>query len=162
MRATPRRTGLYLVGLLVASLAVVAQSHIHAQSQDVPPGTRPDVGTVRGTLVFGAAARPDAGSDAWIFAGRIQFPPDCAIFSSTFELTIGDCATGNRSVAFLKHTRADGRGAFAVSDLPIGDYTLVLRSAHAGGTEKRDLANKIVISWFSLKGGDVVDASMRF
>lgn len=123
---------------------------------------RPDVGTVQGILVFGSGGRPDAGSDVWIFAGKIELPADCTIFASTFELTIGDCATPSRSVAFLKRTRANGSGRFTVRDLPIGDYTLVLRSAHVGGTEKRDVGNKFAISWFSIKGGETVDASTKF
>jgi hypothetical protein len=162
MTVRPWKTGVCLAGLLVASLAVTAQQQAHAQRQDAPRGGKTDVGTVRGTLVFGAGARPDAGGDIWVFAGKIDFPLDCAVFPSTFELTIGDCATNNRSVAFLKHAQADGRGTFQVRDLPVGDYTLVLRSAHVGGTEKRDVGNKFVISWFAIKGGDTVDASTKF
>jgi hypothetical protein len=162
MTIHPWKTGVCLVGLLVASVVVIAQQQAHAQSQDAPRDSKPDVGTIRGTLVFGSAARLDAGSDVWIFAGQIELPLDCAVFPSTFELTIGDCATRNRSMAFLKHAQADGRGHFAVNDLPIGDYTLVLRSAHVGGTDKRDVGNKFVVSWFSIKGGETIDASTKF
>jgi hypothetical protein len=162
MTASPWRTGLCLVGLLAASLVVVAPLRARAHPQNAPRGVRPDVGTVRGTLVVGSGGRPDAGSDVWIFAGKIELPTDCAIFPSTFELTIGDCATRNRSVAFLKHAQADGRGTFEVRDLPIGDYTLVLRSAHVGGTDKRDVGNKFVVSWFLVKGGETIDASTKF
>ena len=51
---------------------------------------------------------------------------------------------------------------FEVRDLSVGDYTLVLRSAHVGGIDKRDVGNKFAISWFSIKGGDTVDASTKF
>jgi hypothetical protein len=162
MRANRRKAGLCLVGLLVASFLVVTPQQTRAQRPETARGENPDVGTVRGTLVFGSAARPDAGSDIWVFAGKTQFPPDCAIFPSTFELTIGDCATSNRSLAFLKHAQADGHGSFEISDLPVGVYTLVLRSAHVGGTDKRDAGNKFVISWFSIKGGETIDASTKF
>jgi hypothetical protein len=174
MRANRRKAGLCLVGLLVASFLVVTPQQTRAQRPETARGEDPDVGTVRGTLVFGSAARPDAGSDIWVFAGKTQFPPDCAIFpstfeltigdcaTSTFELTIGDCATSNRSLAFLKHAQADGHGSFEISDLPVGVYTLVLRSAHVGGTDKRDAGNKFVISWFSIKGGETIDASTKF
>jgi hypothetical protein len=146
----------------VASFLVVTPQQTRAQRPETARGEDPDVGTVRGTLVFGSAARPDAGSDIWVFAGKTQFPPDCAIFPSTFELTIGDCATSNRSLAFLKHAQADGHGSFEISDLPVGVYTLVLRSAHVGGTDKRDAGNKFVVSWFSVKGGETIDASTKF
>jgi len=162
MAANPRKAGLCLVGPLMASLVVVAQQQTHAYRQEAARAVKPDVGTVQGTLVFGSGTRPDAGSDVWIFAGKIELPLDCTIFPSTFELTIGDCATRNRSVAFLKHARADGRGYFEVRDLPVGDYTLVLRSAHVSGREKRDLGNKFAISWFALKGGETVDVSKKF
>ena len=160
MRANPRKAGRCLVGLLAASLVVVAQQNAGAARQAPARSNRPDVGTVRGTLVYGGG--PDAGSDVWVFAGKIELPIDCTIFPSTFELTIGDCATRNRSIAFLKHTTANGSGSFEVRDLPVGDYTLVLRSAHVGGTGKRDVGNKFAISWFSIKGGDTVDASTKF
>lgn len=162
MTANPWKAGLCLVGLLVGSFLVAAQQQAHAQRLEAARGSRPDVGTIQGTLVFGSAARPDAGSDAWVFAGKTQFPEDCTVFPSTFELTIGDCATSNRSLAFLKHAQADGRGHFEIRDLPVGDYTLVLRSAHVGGTDKRDVGNKFLVSWFSIKGGDTVDASTKF
>jgi hypothetical protein len=150
------------MGLFVASLLVVAQQQTYAQRPDAPRGSKQDAGTVRGTLVFGSGGQPDAGSDIWIFAGKTQFPPDCAIFPSTFELTIGECATRNRSVAFLKHTRADGHGSFEVRDLPVGEYTLVFRSAHVGGTDRRNVGNKFSVSSFSIKGGETVDASSKF
>jgi hypothetical protein len=162
MTTNPRNAGMWLVGLLVASLAVIAQQQTHGKRLDAPRGGRPDVGMVRGTIVFGSGARPDTGSDVWVFAGKIELPLDCTVFPSTFELTIGDCATRNRSVPFLTHAQTDGHGSFEIRDLPIGDYTLVLRSAHVGGTDKRDVGNKFVVSWFSIKGGDTVDVSTKF
>jgi hypothetical protein len=155
-----------VVGLLMASLVVMASRPVHAHRQNAPRTARPDVGAVRGTIVFGAGrdsrSQPDANSDVWVFAGKIDFPIDCTVFPGPFELTIGECATRNRSIAFLKHARTDGSGRFEVSNLPVGDYTLVLRSAHVGGRDKRDLANKLAISWFSIKGGQTVDASTKF
>jgi hypothetical protein len=166
MTGNPRKTGFGLVGLLIASLVVVAPQPTEAHRQDAPRAAKPDVGTVRGTLVYrfgrDSGSRPDAGGDAWVFAGKIEFPLECAIFPGTFELTIGECATRNRSIPFLKHTKADGSGKFEVSNLPIGDYTLVLRSAHVRGNDQRDLGNKLAVSWFSIKGGETVDASTRF
>ncbi len=168
MTTNPRKVGWCLAGLLAASLVVVAQqaTGAAARGQDASKGNRPDVGTVRGTLVYGlsggAGIRPDTGSDVWVFAGKIQFPSDCTIFSSSSALTIGECATRNQSVPFLKYVQADGSGGFEIGSLPPGDYTLAIRSAHVGGTDKRDAGHKFAMSWFSIKGGDTVDASMKF
>ncbi len=159
-------------GLLAAALtvwfALVASQIAPANAQDRGAATarRPDVGTVQGRVVYGdghdAASLPDAGSDVWVFAGKREFPLDCAIFPSPRELTMGQCGTRNLSVPFLKHTTADGSGRFAVPDLPPGEYTLVIRSNHRRGIEKRDEGNKTLVSWFSIKGGDTVDATTKF
>ena len=168
MTTSSRKFALCLAALLVASFAVVAQPAIQedASGQNAPKAIRPDVGTVRGTIVYGAgrssSVRPDGGSDVWVFAGKITLPADCTVFSSTFELTIGECATRNLSVPFLKHAEATSGGGFEVTDLPPGEYTLVIRSAHVGGTDQRDVGRKFAISWFAIKGGDTVDASTKF
>jgi hypothetical protein len=52
MTGNPRKTGFGLVGLLIASLVVVAPQPTEAHRQDAPRDAKPDVGTVRGTLVY--------------------------------------------------------------------------------------------------------------
>lgn len=168
MKANPRKAGVCLVGLLAASLVVVAQQGTLAKAhgQNAPREARPDVGAVRGIIVYssgsGSDARPDAGSDVWVFAGKLQFPSDCTIFTSSSALTIGECAPRNRSVPFLKHAQANGSGSFEIGSLPPGEYTLAIRSAHVGGTDKRDTGNRFAFSWFSIKGGDTVEANTKF
>jgi hypothetical protein len=155
-----------VVGLLMAALAVSTPRPIHAQRQDAPRAVAPDVGTVRGTLLYRSSPdsrlQPDAGSDAWVFAGRVEFPRECTLFPGTFDLTIGECAPHNRSIPFLKHATSDGGGHFEVRSLPVGDYTLVLRSAHVGGKDQRDVGHMLSISFFSIKGGETIDASKTF
>ncbi len=168
MTAISKNTVMCLAWLLAASLGVVVleQSRAAAQGQVPVQAVRSDVGTVRGTLIYNAPgeakASPDGGSDVWVFAGKIQLPPECTVFASTHEITIGECAARTLSIPFMKHTQADAGGRFEIRDLSIGDYTLVARSAHAVGKDQRDAGRKFATSWFTIKGGDTVEISPKF
>ena len=46
-------------------------------------------------------------------------------------------------------------GGFEIGSLPPGEYTLAIRSAHVGGTDKRDTGNRFAFSWFSISSGRI-------
>ena len=159
-----RRAVVARAALLAATLAFAAPlgAQPPVNRQDATRAARPDVGVVRGTVVYGSKSRPDSDSEVWVVIGTIALPTDCTVFSSERELTIGECSSRNVSIPFAKHATADAGGRFEIGGLPTGDYTFVIRSAHAIGTDKRDAGRKIQVTWFSIKGGDTKEINAKF
>jgi hypothetical protein len=134
-------------------------------------------GRVRGTLTyffsFQVGARPDAGSKIWLVKGHAEIPSDLK-FAATSS-TLGTSRNPQLYDAF-KYSIADENGNFEFLDVPRGEYTLILQSAHTKGTlnEKthifgkgnsrgpRDASGRVESLTLQIKPGETADGSKDF
>jgi hypothetical protein len=139
----------------------------------VPIGT----GRVTGTLTYffsvRAGSKPDNGSKVWLVQGRAEIPADQNFTGSS--VAVGTSANPEQYRA-IKYAVADENGNFELLEVPAGEYTLVLQSAHTKGTlnEKRDFFGRgngrnprdtngrVVFLNLLVKPGETVDTSKDF
>ncbi len=136
-----------------------------------------ETGRIQGTLTyffdFHVGNKPDAGSKVWLVKGRVEIPAD-----RTFVATSTALGTGGNPEQYsaVHYSIADENGKFELLDIPPGEYTLIMQSAHTVGTlnEKRNLfgrANgrtprdtkgRVEFLNVLVKPGETVDASKDF
>jgi hypothetical protein len=145
-----------------------------------PPSTtsqQAETGGVKGTLTyffsFHDGNKPDAGSKAWLVKGRAEIPTDQTFVGT--NTTVGTSGNPGEYNA-AKYSVADENGSFEMTDIPPGQYTLILQSAHTKGTlnEKRnffgrgdghtprDSSGRVGFLNVTVKPGETVDASKDF
>jgi hypothetical protein len=115
-------------------------------SQLPSPVTQPaETGRIKGTLTyffdFHTGNKPDTGSKVWLVKGRVEIPADQNFVATSTALgTSGNPEQYNA----IKYSIADQNGNFEMLDIPPGQYTMVLQSAHTKGTlnEKRNLLGR--------------------
>jgi hypothetical protein len=136
-----------------------------------------ETGRIKGTLTyffdFHIGNKPDTGSKVWLVKGRVEIPADQNFVATSTALgTSGNPQQYNA----IKYSMADENGNFELPDVPPGQYTVVLQSAHTKGTlnEKRNLfgrANgrnprdsrgRVEFLNLLVKSGETVDASKDF
>jgi hypothetical protein len=138
----------------------------------------PENGRVKGTLTyffdFHVGTKPDTGSKVWLVKGRAEIPANQIFIGSSTALgTSGNPEQYNA----IKYSIADENGNFELLDVPTGQYTLVMQSAHTKGTlnEKkwnffgrgngrnpRDSNGRIEFLNLLIKAGETADASKDF
>jgi hypothetical protein len=147
-------------------------------SQLTPAAAPPtETGRIKGTLTyffdFHIGNKPDAGSKVWLVKGRVEIPA-----SQTFVATSTALGTSGNPEQYnaIKYSVADENGNFDLLDIPPGQYTLVVQSAHTKGTlnEKgnifgrgngrtvRDSSGRVEFLNVLVKAGETVDASKDF
>jgi hypothetical protein len=98
-------------------------------------------GIVKGILTyffdFHIGNKADAGSKVWLVKGYAEIPASQNFVASS--TAVGSSANPDQYSA-IKYSVADENGNFELLDIPPGEYTLVLQSAHTKWTlkDKRD------------------------
>jgi hypothetical protein len=127
-----------------------------------------DAGGIKGTLTFNSnvGSRPDTGTEIWLVEGDVSVPAD-QLFSG-----YGDhVQIGKANYNIVKHTIADGNGTFVITDVPVGQYTLIMQSKHTNGAialrpsemiTQRDAAGRVVSRALQVKAGETLDESLDF
>ncbi|MBZ5643225.1 MAG: carboxypeptidase-like regulatory domain-containing protein [Acidobacteriia bacterium] len=133
--------------------------------------------TIKGTLTyfvdFHAGNKPDAGSKVWLVKGRVEIPPDQTFVATSAAL---GTATNPEQYPAIAYSIADEKGNFELRDVPPGEYTIILQSAHTVGTlnEKRnffgrgngrtarDSKGRLEFRNLQIKPGEAVNASKDF
>jgi hypothetical protein len=139
-------------------------------------------GRVRGTLTFffnsNYGNKPDAGSQVWLVEGPMSdiAANDLFLFDEKNQLLITRSPTVPGGTQYSKewgtqyqvfrHTIADGNGNFELSDVPVGQYTLIRQSNHAKGSAgkitQRDISGRLSLISIEIKPGETLDASWDF
>ena len=137
----------------------------------------PGTGSVKGTLSyffdFHIGNKPDAGSKVWLVKGRVEIPAD-----QNFVGTSAAVGTSSNPEQYnaIEYSITDENGNFELLDIPPGQYTLIMQSAHTKGTlnEKRnffgrgngrtprDSSGRVEFLNVLIKAGETVDASKDF
>lgn len=136
-----------------------------------------ETGRIRGTLSyffdFHIGNKPDTGSKVWLVIGRVEIPADQNFVSTSTALG----TSGNREqYNAIKYSIADENGNFELLDIPPGQYTLIMQSAHTKGTLKektnffgrgngrnpRDSSGRVESLNLLIKAGETVEASKDF
>jgi hypothetical protein len=137
----------------------------------------PETGRVKGTLTyffnFQFGNKPDTGSKVWLVKGRVEIPADQNFVGTGTALG----TSGNpEQYTATKYSVADENGNFDLLDVPPGEYTLIMQSAHTVGTlnEKRnffrrgsgrtprDNRGRVEFLNLLIKAGETVDGSKDF
>jgi hypothetical protein len=134
-------------------------------------------GSIKGTLTyflnFQIGNKPDTGSKVWLVKGRVEIPADQNFIATSTALgTSGNPEQYNA----IKYSVTDENGNFELLDIPPGQYTLIMQSAHTKGTlnEKRnffgrgngrnprDSGGRVEFLNLLVKPGETVNASKDF
>jgi hypothetical protein len=137
----------------------------------------PQLGRINGTLTYffdiHTGNKADAGSKVWLVKGHVEIPADQTFVGTSAALGVG----GNpEQYPAIQYSIANEKGDFEFRDVPPGQYTIVMQSAHTVGTlhEKRnffgrgngdtprDSKGRVEFRHIQLKPGDTVDASKDF
>lgn len=144
-----------------------------------PPVTQQtlETGRVQGTLTyfvdFHIGNKPDFGSKVWLVEGRAEIPADKHFVGTSSVLGTSENPDQYKAT---KYSITDENGHFELLDVPPGEYTLIMQSAHTKGTlnEKRgffgignghnprDMIGRVEFLHLSIKVGETVDASKDF
>jgi hypothetical protein len=137
----------------------------------------PESGLVKGTLTYffnvQTGNKPDNGSKVWLVKGRVEIPADQKFVGTTTALgTSGNPEQYNA----IKYSVADENGSFELLNIPPGQYTLIMQSAHTKGTLKengnffgrgngrtaRDSSGRVEFLNLQIKASETVDGSKDF
>ena len=134
-------------------------------------------GRIRGTLTYfysvQTGSKPDTGSKVWVLNGRVEIPADQKFVGTSTAIGTGGNPEQYKAIAY---SVADDNGSFEFLDIPPGQYTLVMQSAHTKGALKqksnffgrgngrtaRDSSGRIVSLDLLIKPGETVDGSKDF
>jgi hypothetical protein len=149
------------------------------QAAQLPPMTAQpaETGRIKGTLTyffdFHIGNKPDTGSKVWLVQGRAEIPANQTFVGTSTALG----TTGNpEQYNAIKYSITDENGNFELLDIPPGQYTLIMQSAHTKGTLKqkgmgfgrgnghnpRDSSGRVEFLNLLIKPGEMVDASKDF
>jgi len=136
-----------------------------------------ETGRVKGTLTyflnFQIGNKPDTGSKVWLVKGRVEIPADQTFVGTGTALG----TSGNpEQYTATKYSVADENGNFELLDVPPGEYTLIMQSAHTVGTLNeernffgrgsgrtlRDKSGRVEFLNLLIKAGETVDGSKDF
>jgi pimeloyl-ACP methyl ester carboxylesterase len=136
-----------------------------------------EIGRIQGTLTyffdFHVGNKPDSGSKVWLIEGRVEIPAN-----KTFVGTSAALGTSENPEEYkvVSYSVADANGNFAFLDIPPGEYTVIMQSAHTKGTLKekgnlfgrgnsrsaRDNNGRVEFLDLRIKAGETADASRDF
>jgi hypothetical protein len=150
--------------LLAIALSILSLSVTTGAQQQSSNAQAPTTGRVKGILTYYFNAnfghKADVGSEVWLLEGRVDIPEDAPFEGCAYPgLPVGP---GEVKCKLVKHTLAEGSGNFEISDVPAGQYTLVMRSSHSHGTSSKDLLGRTKVVRVELKAGETFDASRDF
>lgn len=124
-------------------------------------------GRIKGTVTFyfnaNYGSKPDAGTRVILLPGKVQIAD-----SDTLLGTPGGITVSSRPYKAIRKSLADGNGVFELSDIPPGEYTLVLESAHTSGgvgpdpVTQRDALGRVETRILEVVSGQTLDASHDF
>jgi hypothetical protein len=164
---------------IALTLSQLPSMTAQAPSQQLPSVTAkpPETGRIEGTLTYlfnpHIGNKPDTGSKVWLVKGRVEIPADQNLVGTSTVLgTSGNPEQYNA----IKYSITDENGNFELLDIPPGQYTLIMQSAHTKGTlnEKRsffgrgngrnprDSSGRVEFLDVLIKAGERVDASKDF
>jgi hypothetical protein len=96
---------------------------------------QPETGRIKGTLTylfsFHIGTKPDTGSKVWLVKGHIEIPANQNFVGNSTSL--GTSANPEQYTA-IKYATTDENGNFQFLDIPPGQYTLIMQSAHTKWT----------------------------
>lgn len=133
-------------------------------------------GRIQGTLTyffsFHVGNKPDNGSKVWLVKDHADLPIDQNFAGAATNLG----TSGNpQQYAAIQYSIADDNGNFQMLDVPAGEYTLILQSAHTKGALKdkrnifgrgkpdlRDSNGRIEFLYVVVKPGETADGSKDF
>jgi hypothetical protein len=156
--------------ILIATLLTVFSGVVFAQT--------PAVGRVKGTLTHyfneNNGSKPDVGSKVWLIEGNVEIPETVIVwdaFEKHVELSVekdhGQPSQATKKYKMVKCTVADGSGNFELSDVPTGQYTLVIESNHS--KRPQDIGrgftmqvHKVKTMVVALRAGETFEASNDF
>jgi hypothetical protein len=137
----------------------------------------PETGRIKGNLTYffnvQTGNKPDAGSKVWLVKGQVEIPPNQSFVGTSTALgTSGKPEQYNA----IKYSVTDDNGAFELIDIPPGQYTLIMQSAHTKGTLKeksnffgrgngrtpRDSSGRVEFLDVLIKPGETADGSKDF
>ena len=137
----------------------------------------PETGSIKGTLTYfysvQTGSKPDTGSKVWVVQGHVEIPADQKFVGSS--TAIG--TTGNpEQYKAVVYSVADKNGNFEFLDIPPGQYTVIMQSAHTKGALKaknnlfgrgngrtvRDSSGRIESLDLQIKAGEMADGSKDF
>ncbi|MBZ5660485.1 MAG: hypothetical protein LAO08_08770 [Acidobacteriia bacterium] len=135
------------------------------------------IGRIKGTITyfvdFHTGNKPDVGTKVWLVNGRVEIPADQTFVGT--GTSVGTSANPERYPA-IQYSIADENGNFEMRDVPAGEYTLIMQSAHTVGAlnEKRnffgrgnghtlrDSKGRVEFLNVQVKPGGTVEASKDF
>lgn len=174
-----RGTISYGDGQIALTLSQLPSTTAQPPSSQLPSVTAqpPETGRIKGTLTyffdFHVGNKPDTGSKLWLVKGRVEIPADQHFVGTSTAL--GTSANPEQYNA-IKYSITDENGNFELLDIPPGEYTLIMQSAHTKGTLKekrdffgrgngrttRDSTGRVEFLNLLIKAGETVDASKDF
>lgn len=136
-----------------------------------------ETGSVKGTLTyffdFHAGNKPDAGTKVWLVKDHAEIPANQNFVASSTSL---GTAANPQLYGVIKYAVADEKGNFEMLDIPAGQYTIVLQSAHtkwtlkdkrdffgrANGHNPRDSGGRVEFLSVTVRPGEAAEASKDF
>jgi len=134
-----------------------------------PPQRQFPVQSVKGKLTFKINIFDphglDVGAQVWLVPAA-QLAGLAAAAGGTADEPIPETSVGwgkklNEDFKFA-HAVADANGEFSFTDVPPGEYTLVLLSKHTNSLAARDRAGKMRFKKIVVRQGETVNASFGF
>ncbi len=149
-----------------------------ASSQPPPMAAQPlETGRIKGNLTYffnvQTGNKPDIGSKVWLVKGQVEIPANQKFVGTSTALgTSGNSEQYNA----IKYSVTDDNGDFELIDIPPGQYTLIMQSAHTKGTLKekgnffsrgngrtpRDSSGRVESLDVLIKPGETADGSKDF
>jgi hypothetical protein len=141
------------------------------------PPQLPGSGSIKGILTyfydFHVGNKPDTASKVWLVKGRVEIPADQNFIGTS--TAIGTSRNPEQYVA-IKYAITNENGTFELLDIPPGQYTLIMQSAHTKGALKekghfftggngrtpRDSGGRVESLNLLIKAGETLDASKDF
>lgn len=129
-------------------------------------------GSVSGVVTYyfneNYGTRPDVGSVVLVLPGRVQLPydkyllflDDDLVLTSSLEFNADE--SKESKVRIVKRTAVDGNGAYHVSGIEPGTYTLLIKSSHRSGTSHRDIRGNVYCQTLQITSGCSVDVTYEF
>ncbi len=161
----------------VASAPPSAPASSAAPAPPPAPAQELEAGRVKGTLTyffdFQTGNIPDTGSKVWLVAGAVEIPADKYFVGTPAALGTRENPEQYKAI---KYAVADMNGNFEFPDIPPGQYTLIMQSAHTKGTLKikghflgkgsrnnpRDSSGRVEFLPLTIKAGETADGSKDF
>jgi hypothetical protein len=143
------------------------------------PGTAPPPagsGRIHGSLTyffsFHVGNKPDNGSKVWLVKDRAELPADQSLVAT--NATLG--TSGNpQQYSAIQYAVTDDNGNFELPDVPPGQYTVIVQSAHTKGALKdkrnffgrgkpdlRDTSGRVEFLSVLVKPGETAETSKDF